>query len=327
MRRPARRSNRVRSRTEFGRRRRRRHAAAWHRRVGNLVGRPFDRRIGRVDHQRIRAAGKGAPSSGICSKRRSRNAPDRTGWRRSRPGSRHSRCAGAGRSRSSSSDCGLPRHSAIAGPHQPHAPQEGRAQDAEDQRQIGAVHAQRRRHGDEGERGAGRLDQREAAAARMGQHHLAEAADQRQADQPAGPGMGRRTADVAQADAGHAHHQERQQQQRQAQPEEAEMVGAHHAHAPGDQRHRHQDDGEPEGLQQQVGDVGAGQAHDVVRRAAGRMVERGIARAVGEQRQQQRHAQAAATPAPTSSIMRRRRKSRPPSGRIVVLRGSERRRR
>ena len=55
---------------------------------------------------------------------------------------------------------------------------------------------------------------------------LAEAADQRQADQPAGAGMGRRAADVAQPDAGHAHHQQRQQQQRQAQAEEAEMMGA-----------------------------------------------------------------------------------------------------
>ncbi len=198
--------------------------------------------------------------------------------------------AGDGRSESSSIRLRLAAPQADAGPHQPAAPQEGRAQDAEDQRQVGAVHAERRRHGDEGKRRADRFDQCQAAAARMGEHDLAEAADQRQADQPARPGMGGSTTDVAQADAGHAHHQERQQQQRKPEAEEAEMMSARQAHAPGDQRHRHQDDGEPEGLQQQVGNVGAGKSHDIVRRAARRMVERGIARGIGEQRQQQHDA-------------------------------------
>ena len=230
-----------------------------HRCFGNVVGRPFDRRVGRIDHQGIARPAAARPRPG-SARGGSRSGPGRIGWHRSRPGSRHSRSAGAGRSAVLVERLRLAAPQADAGPHQPPAPQEGRAQDAEDQRQVGAVHAERRRHGDEGKRGADRLDQRQAAAARMGQHDLAEAADQRQADQPARPGMGGRTADVAQADAGHAHHQERQQQQRKPQAEEAEMMGARHAHAPGDQRHRHQDDGEPEGLQQQVGNVGAGQA-------------------------------------------------------------------
>ncbi|TMJ26118.1 MAG: hypothetical protein E6G95_14405, partial [Alphaproteobacteria bacterium] len=67
---------------------------------------------------------------------------------------------------------------ADAGPEQPEAPDERRAQDAEDQRQVGPVHAERRRHGDEGKRRADRLDQGEAAAAGMSQHDLAETADQ-----------------------------------------------------------------------------------------------------------------------------------------------------
>ena len=285
MRRPARRSNRVRSRTEFGRRRRRRMRLQGRRGFGNVVGRPFDRRVGRIDHQGVarrqgRALLRDLLEAALEAGRivlagvdlaRDLGIADR---RRRQVGLLVERLR-------------LAAPQADAGPHQPAAPQEGRAQDAEDQRQVGAVHAERRRHGDEGERGADRLDQRQAAAARMGQHDLAEAADQRQADQPAGAGMGGRTADVAQTDAGHAHHQEREQEQRKPEPEEAEMMGARHAHAPGDQRHRHQDDGEPEGLQQQVGNVGAGQADDVVRRAARRMVERGIARAVGEQREQQ----------------------------------------
>ena len=176
-------------------------------------------------------------------------------------------------------------------PRPPGDPQEGRAQDAEDQRQVGAVHAQRRRHGNEGQRRAARFDQAERAAARMGQHQFAKATDQRQADQTARPSMGCGGPDVAQSDAGHAHHQQRQQQQREAQAEEAEMMGAHHTDAPGDEGDRRQDDGQPEGLQQQVGDIGAGQAQQIVGRPRRGMVERRIAGTVGEQRHHQRQAE------------------------------------
>ena len=289
MRRPATRSNSVRSCTDS--------AAVgacigwWSaRHFRDLVGRPFDRRIGRVDHQRLARRQGRAFFGDLLEARREMRWIVLAGVDLARDlgiADRRRRHVGFLVER-----LRLAAPQADPRPHQPHATQEGRAQDAEDQRQVGAVHAERRRHGDEGEGSAGRLDQGEAAAARMGQHQLAEAADQGQADQPARSGVGGGGADIAQPDAGHAHHQQRQQQQRQAQAEEAEMMGAHHAHAPGDQRHRHQDDGEPEGLQQQVGDVGAGHAHRVVRRAAGRMVERGIARAVGEQRQQHHHAQA-----------------------------------
>ena len=174
--------------------------------------------------------------------------------------------------------------------HQPSAPQEGRAQNAEDERQIGPIHAEGRGHGDEGEGRADGFDQGEAAAARMGEHHLAEAANERQADQAAGTGMGGGTADIAQPDARHAHHQQGQQQQGEPQAKKAEMMSAQHPHAPGDQGHRHEDDRKSEGLEQKVGNVGAEHAHQVVRRATRGVVERRIARAVGEQRQQQNHA-------------------------------------
>ncbi len=58
----------------------------------------------------------------------------------------------------------------------------------------------------------------------MGEHQLAEAADQGKPDQPARSGMGGGAADIAQADAGHAHHQQGEQQQREAQTEEAEVM-------------------------------------------------------------------------------------------------------
>jgi len=121
----------------------------------------------------------------------------------------------------------------------------------------------------------------------MGEHQLAETADEGEPDQSTGPGVRRRTSNVAETNTGHAHHQQRQQQQRQSQPEEAEMMGAQHPHAPGDQRHWHQDDGEPESLQEKVGNIGARHTHEIVRRAASGVVERRVARAVSEQRQQQ----------------------------------------
>ena len=255
----------------------------------DVVGRTLDRRIGRVDHQRLarrhRRAFLGdllvavlearrivlagvdlARNLGVADMRRRRLVLFLEVLRLAAP-------------------------QADGSPHAQHGPQEGRPQDAEDQRQVGAVHAERRRHRDEGEGSAHRLDQGERTAARMGQHQFAEAADQGETDQAARPGMGRRAADVAEADAGHAHHQKRQKQQRQAQPEEAEMVGAHHADAPGDEGDRCQDDGQAEGLQQQVRDVGARQAEQIVRRARRGVIERGIAGAVGEQRHHQHQAE------------------------------------
>ena len=171
--------------------------------------------------------------------------------------------------------------------HQHATPQEGRAQDAEDQWQVGAVHAQRRGHGDQGQRRANRLDQHQGAAARMAEHHFAEAPRQRQADQPARTGMGRGVADIAHAHASHAHHQKCQQQQGQAQAEEAEMMGAHQPHPPGDHGDGHEEDREAEGLHQQIGDIGAGPSDQVFRGAGGGMIERRVARAEGEERQQQ----------------------------------------
>ena len=234
---------------------------------GISAGRPLDRRVGRIDQQRVarrhrRAFARGSARSG------SRNAPDRTGWRRSRRESRHSRSCGAGGSASSSNGCGLPRHRPTAAriSHTPHR------KGARRMRKISGRSVRFMPSA-----GAMAMKARAAQAgsirARLPPLEWVSTSSRKRPTRarptsPPGPAWVAAPPTSPRPDAGHAHHQQRQQQQRQPQPEEAEMMGAHHAHAPGDQRHRRQDDGEAEGLQQQVRDVGAGQAQQIVRARA-----------------------------------------------------------